>query len=82
MTLGVKNLQLELSCCLKVWPGNCVLDKYYEFMMCSSLHLISNETIPQSCVCLHSAKICSLNGFLLAGCLLSNGVTSIRGSIN
>ena len=55
---------------------------YYEFMMCSSLHLNPNETIPQSCVCLHSADICSLNGFSLAGCLLSNGVTYIRGSIN
>ena len=55
---------------------------YYEFMMCSSLHLNSNETIPQSCVCLHSADICSLNGFSLVGCLLSNGVIYIRGSIN
>ena len=78
LKLNVSNLSYRVA--LKFGLETAIL--YYEFMMCSSLHLNSNETIPQSCVCLHSADICSLNGFSLVGCLLSNGVIYIRGSIN
>ena len=78
LMLNVSNLSYLVA--LKFGLETAIL--YYEFMMCSSLHLNPNETIPQSCVCLHSADICSLNGFSLVGCLLSNGVIYIRGSIN